>query len=58
MGNNAQIAKNIAYSFLSYGINLLISFFLTPYLIKAVGKEAYSFFPLVNDWKVYHNGIL
>jgi len=49
MGNNKQIAKNILFSFLSYGINILISFFLTPYLIKTVGKEAYSFFPLVNS---------
>ncbi len=49
MSNNRQIAKNIIYSCLSYGINLLISFFLTPYLIKTVGKEAYSFFPLVNS---------
>ena len=49
MSNNKQIAKNIAFNSLSFGINLLISFFLTPYLIRTVGKEAYSFFPLVNN---------
>ena len=49
MSNNKQIAKNIFFNSLSFGINLLITFFLTPYLIKTVGKEAYSFFPLVNN---------
>ena len=49
MSNNKQIARNISTSFLSYGMSLLITFFLTPYLIKSVGKEAYSFFPLVNS---------
>lgn len=49
MSNNKQIVRNIVTSFLSYGMTLLISFFLTPYLIKSVGKEAYSFFPLVNS---------
>ena len=49
MSNNKQIVRNISASFLSYGMSLLISFFLTPYLIESVGKEAYSFFPLVNS---------
>lgn len=49
MSNNKQIAKNVIYSLISFGINLCISFFLTPYLINSVGKEAYGFFPLVNS---------
>lgn len=53
MSNNKQIANNIFYNALSYGINLLLSFFLTPYLIRVVGKEAYSFFPLVNNMLGY-----
>ncbi|MBP3838272.1 MAG: oligosaccharide flippase family protein [Prevotella sp.] len=57
MGSNKQIARNIFYSFLSYGINLLLSFFLTPYLITTVGKEAYSFFPLVNSM-IGYTGII
>lgn len=47
--NNKQIAKNFIYTFISFGINLCISFFFTPYLISNVGKEAYGFFPLVNS---------
>ena len=49
MSNNKQIAKNFIYTFISFGINLCISFFFTPYLINSVGKEAYGFFPLVNS---------
>lgn len=49
MSNNKQIAKNIIYSSVSFGINMCISFFFTPYLIRVVGKEAYGFFPLVNS---------
>lgn len=33
----------------SFIINLCLSFFFTPYLIRTVGKEAYSFFPLINN---------
>jgi O-antigen/teichoic acid export membrane protein len=49
MGDNKQISKNIIYNSISFGINILISFFFTPYIIKMVGKEAYGFFPLVNN---------
>lgn len=49
MANNKQIAKNLFFNGISFAINLIISFFFTPYLIRTVGKEAYSFFPLVNN---------
>lgn len=49
MSNNKQLVKNSIYSIASFIINLFISFFFTPYLIRVVGKEAYSFFPLVNS---------
>lgn len=49
MANNKQLVKNGIYNFIQFIINFGISFFLTPYLIKNVGKEAYSFFPLVNN---------
>lgn len=49
MSNNRQLIKNSTYSIASFAINLFISFFFTPYLIRVVGKEAYSFFPLVNS---------
>ena len=47
--NNKQLAKNGIYNVIQFIINFCISFFFTPYLIRTVGKEAYSFFPLVNN---------
>lgn len=49
MGTNKQIAKNIIYNIISFGIGLIISFFFTPYLIRVVGKEAYGFYPLAEN---------
>lgn len=49
ISNNRQIAKNLFYNGSTFVINFIISFFFTPYLIRTVGKEAYSFFPLVNN---------
>ena len=48
MSNNKQVAKNMIFSIISFAINLGISFFFTPYLIRTVGTEAYGFFPLTN----------
>lgn len=47
--NNKQIAKNLLLNIISFLINFVISFCFTPYLIRVLGKEAYSFFPLVNN---------
>jgi O-antigen/teichoic acid export membrane protein len=44
-----QTFKNLFFNIVSFGVNFCISFLLTPYLIKNVGKEAYSFFPLINS---------
>lgn len=49
MNKEKQIFKNLFFNVGSFIINLCISFFFTPYLIKTVGKETYSFFPLVNN---------
>lgn len=49
MSTNRQIAKNIIYNIISFGIGIIISFFFTPYLIRVVGKEAYGFYPLVEN---------
>jgi len=37
----------------SYSVNVIISFFLTPYLIQALGKEAYSFYPISTNFVQY-----
>ena len=38
---------------ISYGASYLISFFLTPYLIAKLGSEAYSFYPIANNFVSY-----
>lgn len=49
ISNKRQVTRNLIFNIISFVINFGISFFFTPYLIKVVGKEAYSFFPLVNN---------
>lgn len=47
--SNKQIARNLIFNTITFVANLIISFCFTPFLIRVVGKEAYSFFPLVNN---------
>lgn len=51
------MTRNLIFNIISFIINFGISFFFTPYLIRVVGKEAYSFFPLVNNI-IGYTGIL
>lgn len=44
-----QTLKNLLFNVVTFGFNYGVSFFLTPYLIRHVGREAYGFFPLVNS---------
>ena len=55
MSANKQIAKNLLFNIGVFIINCGISFFLSPYLIKTVGKEAYSFYPLISNIVHYSN---
>ena len=41
---------NFFANFLSFAISLIISFFLTPYIVKTVGAEAYGFVSLANSF--------
>ena len=56
MGNN-RLTINLISNIISYSSTILISFVLTPYLINTLGKEAYSFYPLANNF-VNFMGIL
>ncbi len=52
-GNNGNIGKkqvviNMAANIVSYSANIIISFILTPFLIKTLGKETYGFYPIAN----------
>lgn len=49
ISSNKQVTKNLIYNTVTFIVNFIISFCFTPYLIHVVGKEAYSFFPLVNN---------
>lgn len=50
-----QLKFNMITNIFAFVINLGISFFFTPYLIRTVGREAYSFFPLANNFINYTN---
>lgn len=49
MGDNRQLSRNMIYNMLLFVINLGISFFLTPYIVNNIGREAYGFIPLINN---------
>jgi O-antigen/teichoic acid export membrane protein len=48
-----QFAINMLANITAFAIQFGINFFFTPYLIRTVGKEAYSFFPLANSFISY-----
>jgi len=52
---NKQLAINMIANIFAFVVNIGINFFFTPYLIKTIGKEAYSFFPLANNFIGYVN---
>lgn len=49
MGENKQLARNMIFNSMLFIINLGISFFLTPYIVKEIGREAYGFIPLIGN---------
>ena len=48
-----QMSINIIASLVSFGITMGINFFLTPYLVKSLGTEAYGFIGLSNNFVQY-----
>lgn len=51
--NNKRLAVNMAASIVNFIVSFGISFFLSPYLIANLGKEAYGFFSLGNQFVSY-----
>lgn len=49
MGKNKQLAINMVASYLSMGVSLGITFFLTPYIVESLGREAYGFIALTSN---------
>lgn len=48
-----QLVINMSACFVSYGISLFISFFLSPYIVKTIGVEANGFVGLANNFVSY-----
>ena len=52
-----QMTVNLIASIVSFGVNVGINFFLTPYLVGNLGSEAYGFIGLANNFVQYANVI-
>ena len=46
-------AINLFAAIIAFSANIIINFFLSPYIIKHVGVEAYGFFSLANNFVMY-----
>ena len=53
MNKGKQLSINFITQILSFIINLVISFCLTPYVIKCIGKEVYGYVSLANNFTSY-----
>ena len=53
MNNKKQFAINLLASVVGFIVNVGIGFFLTPYIVKSVGVEAYGFVALGNNFISY-----
>lgn len=49
IGKNKQLFINMGASFLTFLVGLGINFFLTPYIVRKLGVEAYGFVALSNN---------
>ncbi len=49
MGNSKQLVKNTAAQTASFGLIILVSFFLTTYIVEKIGTEVYGFVGLANN---------
>ena len=48
--SNQMLVINMTSNFLSLAVTFGISFFLSPYIVKTVGVEAYGFVGLANNF--------
>lgn len=53
ISTNQMLVINMVSSFLSLAVTFGISFFLSPYIVKTVGVEAYGFVGLANNFISY-----
>jgi len=55
LSSSKQTGINLITNLMAFVINAGINFFLTPYLLKQLGTEAYGFIGLANDFVGYAN---
>lgn len=53
MNNKKSLFINMIATTLAFVINAVISFIITPYLVKILGDEAYGFIGLANNFVSY-----
>lgn len=53
MSENKKIGLNIIMSVTSFAITIIISLFVTPYIVEHLGGEAYGFVGLANNFVSY-----
>lgn len=53
MGKNTKTMINVICSLLVLATNVLVSFFLSPYIVKNIGVEANGFVTLANNFVTY-----
>ena len=53
MGKNKQLVVNIGTNLLSFLMNCIINFLITPYIVEQLGSEANGFVKLANDFANY-----
>ena len=53
ISNTVQTGINMAASFMTYGVSMLISFFLSPYIVRNIGVDANGFITLANNFIGY-----
>lgn len=53
MKTNKQLTINMIANFITFGISMCISFFLSPYIVRTIGVEANGFITLANNFVSY-----
>lgn len=53
IGKNKMLAINLVSSIVAFAANLVINFFLTPYIVRKLGVEANGFVTLANNFISY-----
>lgn len=53
ISKNKQLAINLISSIVAFGVNLIVGFFLSPYIVRTLGVEANGFISLANTFISY-----